>query len=473
MKIDEFEFDQNIIAYKTILRNQFATNYATNKNLKSTIYIFKKAGKIISNKLSKILVFLKNFLPFILFMFYIFLYDSSLFPCLEDESVCMLKIEFYYSIFYKVVYSSIFLGLLFFLILKNIVGKIHILYISLSLIFFYFKDHQDNLIYHGQYNLYGLTLFTVLFFFILNVIYKFISSLFKKKYYIILIIFILFSTLLYKLKINFDVLSKCDKWEYGLNNTKIDNNQTKYSCKIKKPKICKINYTNRFSYLKYINKFIKCKRRKEIEKHSLRGHNKFVTGKTKRIGLPITSNNPKFRTDKIFSNKKMYKNFLSNLIDMDNEKQLKLIPDKFKPEVIVNYNKNPYGEIEINLKFNSSLSEERKKKENLNSLYKNVLFIFIDGISRPQFPKLLPKTSNFLKKFLQYKGYSFKSKVKENNFHGFEFLKYHAMHSHTIGNEQPMLYGRKYNEDNGYNINKYFKENGYITMFIWKNDNRT
>ena len=26
-----------------------------------------------------------------------------------------------------------------------------------------------------------------------------------------------------------------------------------------------------------------------------------------------------------------------------------------------------------------------------------------------------------------------------------------------------MLYERKYNEDNAYNINKYFKENGYIT----------
>ena len=64
---------------------------------------------------------------------------------------------------------------------------------------------------------------------------------------------------------------------------------------------------------------------------------------------------------------------------------------------------------------------------------------------------------------MKYKGHSFKNADKEYNFHGFEFLKYHAMDRHTIGNEQPMFYGRKYNEDNAYNINKYFQENGYIT----------
>ena len=37
------------------------------------------------------------------------------------------------------------------------------------------------------------------------------------------------------------------------------------------------------------------------------------------------------------------------------------------------------------------------------------------------------------------------------------------MNSQTIGNEQPLLYGRKYNEDNAYNINIYFQENVDIT----------
>ena len=167
--------------------------------------------------------------------------------------------------------------------------------------------------------------------------------------------------------------------------------------------------------------------------------------------------------DKILSNEKMYENILLNLVDMDNEEQLKSIPEQLKPEAIINYNQNPYGEIEINLKFNSSLSEERKKKENLKSLYKNVLFIFFDGLSRPQSLKLLPKTSNFIKKFMKYNGYSFKNNNKEFYFHGFEFLKYHAMDAATLGNEQPMFYGKRYDEDSAYNINKYFQENGYIT----------
>ena len=334
MKKIEFECDANIITNNIISKKQFVTN----KTLKYNISILKKIKaiiSIISNKSSINLNFLKNILAVILFMFYAFLYDSSLFPCHEDESVCLLKINFYYSIFYEVVYSSIFLGLLFFLLFKNFVSKIHFLYISLSLIFFYIKDHQDNLIYHGIYNFYGLVLFTIICFFSFNVIYIFISILLSQKYYTILTIFIFFSTLLYKLKINSDALIKCDKWEYGLNNTKIDNNPKKYLCKIKKPKVCKMNYTNRFSHLKFINKFIKCENRKEREKHSLRGHNKFVTDKTKRIGLPITTGNPSFQTDKILSNGKLYKNFLRNLIDIDNEKQSKTVPEQFKPEIIL------------------------------------------------------------------------------------------------------------------------------------------
>ena len=47
---------------------------------------------------------------------------------------------------------------------------------------------------------------------------------------------------------------------------------------------------------------------------------------------------------------------------MDNEDQLKKIPNQFRPEVVINYNKNKYGEIEINLRLNSSLSKERKEK---------------------------------------------------------------------------------------------------------------
>ena len=155
--------------------------------------------------------------------------------------------------------------------------------------------------------------------------------------------------------------------------------------------------------------------------------------------------------------------FLMNLIDMDNKEQIKSIPEEFRPEVIINYDKDINGAIDINLRFNSTLSKERKKKENKNSLYKNILILFTDGLSRVQFIRKLPKTSQFLSKFMKYKGNSFRYNGKKNVFHGFEFLKYHSMLLTTMGNEIPMIYGRKFDEDEAYDINKYFQENGYIT----------
>ena len=188
----------------------------------------------------------------------------------------------------------------------------------------------------------------------------------------------------------------------------------------------------------------------------------YVTMNSKRIGFPITTNNPNFREELLLSNEVLYKLVLENLVDMDNQEQLKSIGDHLKPEVIINYNNNPYGEIEINLRFNLCLSKNRKQIENKNSLYKNILFIFIDSLSRPQFLRKLPKTSNFLLKFMKYKGYSLE-KNKTHNFHGFEFLKYHALGNATFGNEIPMIYGKRFNEENMFNINKYFQENGYVT----------
>ena len=361
MKQIDFEFDDNIILRK----NKF-------KNLVNESETLKNSSK----KLSNFLKTCKNILAFLVFMIYAFLYNLSLTPCLKEESVCLSKIGFYYSVFYKVLYSSIFLGLLLFLIFKNIVFRIHIFYVSLSIIFFYNKDHQDKLTYHGYYNFLGLILFTVLCFFSLNIISIFITILLRKKYCIILTIFITFSILSYKLKIDYNDITRCDKWDFGLNDTKIDNNPYKYSCKIKKPKVCNINYTNRFSFLKFINKLIKCSSRQKSEKYSLRGHNSYVTDKTKRIGLPITAYNPRFQTNKVLSNDKMYENFLNDLIDMDNRKQLKSIPERFKPEIIINYEQNPYGEIEINLNSTRHYLKKEKKKK-IRNLYMKMFYSYL------------------------------------------------------------------------------------------------
>jgi hypothetical protein len=62
---------------------------------------------------------------------------------------------------------------------------------------------------------------------------------------------------------------------------------------------------------------------------------------------------------------------------MDNEQLVKKIYKENMPELIVDYTKNPYGEIIIDLKFNKTLSEERKKldKKAKISYAKNIILL--------------------------------------------------------------------------------------------------
>ena len=54
-----------------------------------------------------------------------------------------------------------------------------------------------------------------------------------------------------------------------------------------------------------------------------------------------------------------------------------------KPEYIVDFSKDPLGELIINLNYNESLSKERKNLEKNSAPYsQNILILYIDSISR-------------------------------------------------------------------------------------------
>ena len=199
--------------------------------------------------------------------------------------------------------------------------------------------------HHGLFNLHGLIIFTIISFIIINIIFASFYLIFNQKYILLSIIFVALFLSFHKLKLKYGKQIKCEYWDYGINKTKINN----ISCKIKKPKICLLNFVHYFSFYRIYNNFIDCKNRKKMEKSSLKGHNKYVTFNTKRIGFPVTTNNPNFKEELLLSNEAVYKIVLENLIDMDNKEQLKSIEDHLWPEVIINYNNNPYGKVEINL----------------------------------------------------------------------------------------------------------------------------
>ena len=155
-----------------------------------------------------------------------------------------------------------------------------------------------------------------------------------------------------------------------------------------------------------------------------------------------------------------------NLMDMDknylNKTNIKKIP-----EVIVDFRKNPFGELKIKINYDKNLSIKRKLISNKNNnTNNNILFIYLDNLSRINFYRQYKKTSKFLEKFLTYKGFSNRNDTKQK-YHGFEFLKYHKFNGATLGNAIPMFSGVYFDKKNYMvSIVKELKESGYITCNV-------
>jgi hypothetical protein len=140
-------------------------------------------------------------------------------------------------------------------------------------------------------------------------------------------------------------------------------------------------------------------------------------------------------TNKIKEGKLDYKDdllrffILKNLFDIDKKGQ-----ENRNPELILDFSKDNFGEYIIDVKYNESLSKERKKLEKKVSPYsENIMIIFIDSVSRGNSVRQLKKTLEFFEKFMPYKGGYNKHHPKEK-YHSFQFFKYHAFKNHTSGN---------------------------------------
>ncbi len=160
---------------------------------------------------------------------------------------------------------------------------------------------------------------------------------------------------------------------------------------------------------------------------------------------------------------KLREYFINNLVDMDN-KTLKEILKENIPEIELDFSKNSYGKININVNYNKSLSKERKKFEKRVTPYSsNILILFIDSVSRAYSIRQLKKTLKFFEKFISYKG-NYNKKFPSENFHSFQFFKYHSFKYYTAGNYPKIFYGDTIDKSNVL-ITKYLKKNGYVTCY--------
>ena len=407
-----------------------------------------------------------NILAFIFLFVARYFYIKSLLGCNGEEFDCIIKSGIKYildDIFYLIL-SVIFLLCFLFLFLLKLCSFYQLFIFILIIIELIFKDNGDSFLHHGIFNLASLFILLFLGGLFINLIILTINLCKKREYYPLIKFFMITNLLNIFIYLNIKDKYFCNDWAKGLNDTYINNDKTIYSCSINIPtKKCLIDiFSPIFDYNKLMN--INCNVRKEGEKYLLKNVSLFKKSKKiNKIGYPITIGKKKEIKGSSAMYYKTLLNFVNNnLINLDKENTNEI---KIKHEVYADFSSNPYGKLKIKINYSSELSKERlsfSKNKDSN----NILFIFLDSISRVHFYRQFKKTSKFLKKFLSYNGHSTKNNPKQI-YHGFEFIKFHKFYGTTLTNVIPMFSGVYFEPNNTMvSIVKEMKEAGYITANI-------
>ena len=372
--------------------------------------------------------------------------------------MCCVKINWMIIKIIELIISCLILSILLnFIIIKKI-KKFHLIHIIIVFSLFYKYSNGYDFHNHGFFNFVAYFILLA-FLLIVSFLLRGLIFCFKKYFYsFIIIIALFFITLFY---FSFFNLINCDDWSKGLNNTNIDNDNYKYGCQIKIPKKCP------YKILKYIQDFTKIKgincssQKKDAKKLLLKLSKSFnIKEKTNRIAFPLTNKDPSCFLDGN-DEKVILDYFLNNLIDIDNNTQT----NKISPEIIVDFSKNSYGEMNINVNFNETLSKLRKILEKNSAPYSNnIMIIYLDSVSRANSMRQLKKTMDFISKYISYEG-GYNRRFPESNYHSFQFFKYHSFQEHTRGNYPRLIYGSDRNITKIVRITKYLKENGFITSY--------
>ena len=434
---------------KLFILNNFTSSKTTNKT------------KIIDryyNYIQKAKTIIKKNKYFFSYLISYFLYFISLEKCYEGEDVCCVKGIWIRVKIVELMISCLILSYLLQLIIFKISSKLNLVHIFIVFLLFYLYSHSYYFHDHGYYNLIAYFLFLIIFLIII-LISKGLFHLFKKNYYF----FIIFCIITLCFYFSFLAINpvNCNDWAKGLNDTYIENDVNKYGCHIKIPKNCLykiLKYTQDFTRIKGIQ----CQNIKKNAKKKYLSLSKsqYLSEETKKIGLPLTNKDPVCFLDSV-DDSAIMKYFLGNLIDVDN----KNIINKNISEIIIDFSKNEFGEMIINVNYNETLSKERKKLENNSIPFSdNIMIIYLDSVSRANAIRQLKKTMNFFEKFISYKG-GFHEKYPTENYHSFQFFKYHSFMEHTRGNYPRLFYGKERNNTILVRITKYLKENGYITSY--------
>ena len=406
------------------------------------------------------------FISFIFFLIYLFYY-LSLEKCFHGEGICSCFFDWIMKKVREEIYSCILMEIMIQLMIFKIISRKHLIHIIILFIIFFLYSHGIYFHDHGYYNFY-------FYFIILSIITAIFIPLdlilFYNKRRIFQIIAIYFTALiliyffLHFILSNF--FASCSDWPKGLNNTYIRNNKSLYGCQIQIPKLCLYKIFGILQdYSKILGKDCNNNDDGKIQKEKLlkQSTSPYISNKIKRIGYPLFNKDPICFLDFSDLNNTLEEYFNENLVDMDDKETLNKFFKEKTPEVEIDFTEIKSPKFKISLQYNQTLSKERKLLEkNAEPYSNNVLILYLDSLSRANALRQLKKTTKFFENFMKYKG-SFHYKYPSENFHSFQFFKYHSFYGSTSGNYPFLFYGQNKTDLNKILITKFFKDNGFIT----------
>ena len=476
--------DNNPLLKKKITTTESSTQTEDD----DSIYKSYKKAYIIRRKEKLESIILSKYIPIIYLMLISFsLYQKSLKGCDFDESTCLEadNIKKFYKHGFKLFQCSLIVGFILLLIFYNLISIfIQIPFIATYAYYFYTYQGVD-LKNHGIYNSILLTIVSFIIFLCYLYFFKLFKFLYKHK---IRQFFLLLLSLLSPLFIiYYSVIEiECHNFYRGLNGLEISQKESENSCYLPKPNFCTIKLfdnifdLSRIVYLikkgippiPYISNYLYNKDLYCINRDNSKSV--FYEHANRKKRLNKFGFNLSFPDTSIFDFKKHsrvgkfhYKVF-NRIYDYD--KRIKKYNNSLNrkkranPEVVVHFNnETDKGTLTMELRQDKRLIYKRRKlAAKFKVRYDNILFIFIDAVSKNHFRRKFPLTSNLLSKYLMT-DLNNDNKNIENNITAFQFLKYNNFRPSTQVNIIPMFYGESMKSQKGTSLIKYFKEKGYIT----------
>ena len=406
----------------------------------------KKNIERLPSKIDEIKIILLSIVSF-------FFYFISFRGCEGTQSYCLVTLSpsFFYLIGVYIMICSLITLYIIYEALNNKISKIHLFYyVPLLIYLLYFYDNGSDLSHHGSYNK-MVFYFLIVSFIILFLIFCLLKYIYTN--YKIIFISLTLSFIWILIYTYIKITKNCNVWYDGLNGIRLENNPKFDKCKIVHPKRCWINSIDGvFDVSRILNE--NCNNFRGGEKAELLKYLSPRFNLTQNFGYPITT---KYTWLNQSHFDRFFNNVMADMIDLDKIDYSK-IADDLKPEVVLKFDPvTEMGKIDIKINRNEILAKERNDIYNTllpkdKPKYNNILFLYIDAISRPEFIRAMKNTEKYLSKYFNSSEKSF-----------YQMMKYHNFIFFTQQNVNPMFFGESMFNSNGTSILKHIKNKGFIT----------